>query len=633
VSESKASKSWFETLLLLAFMAALAGGAARHESVTVDELAHTAAGVSYLEKLDLRMNLEHPPLAKALAALPLVLRRARADYTADSWTFSGKSIFHQYLGQWVFGNSFLMHWNDPVRTLWWARVPMLLLTLLLGFTLCVYGSRLGASPWGGLLCLAVFVSYPAFLAFGPLVITDITVTLFSVLVVGQLPQLWHRPSRWQVLNFGLSMGGAFLSKFSAGLLLLVFPAVAVSLRLRPLPEQPAAKTELRAWRRRAWGNFARGILWAVLVVYLVYLVLSWNQPTDSFNFIPHFPASHFLRRFLMPLWLYFEGLALFALSAISRPTFILGRAYAHGVWFYFPVLFFLKSPLAFLCLLLLAGAIAFTIRSRHSPHLSPIAPGLELEWRCLWVSLVVFTASCIANRLDISIRHFAIPLALIILLLAPLPRMLHGLAPLRPKAARAASLATMAFAAAGMVTAIAVYPDYFPFLNLLSMGRPGYLLVNDSNLDWNQALPQVEKFASRRGLERVLLDSYGFSESQAYIPQVQLWDCQQPHPEDADHWAFVSANLLADGSNCLWLLRYVHLEVAGGSMYAFLLPDRIPAAGEPGGPPRPNDYRYFGGFALNNEDVRAVFYRCTRDPRQLEATMKQFAAMAQSRKK
>jgi uncharacterized membrane protein YidH (DUF202 family) len=51
-------------IALLGMMALLAGGAARRESVTVDEVAHVGAGVSYLQKLDLRMNEEHPPLPK-----------------------------------------------------------------------------------------------------------------------------------------------------------------------------------------------------------------------------------------------------------------------------------------------------------------------------------------------------------------------------------------------------------------------------------------------------------------------------------------------------------------------------------------------------------------------------------------
>jgi hypothetical protein len=151
--------------VLLVFMGLLSGGAARRESVTIDEIAHTGAGVSYLQKLDMRMNLEHPPLSKVIAAIPLVLRGAHADYSHISWTFSGSGPFKQYLGEWVFGHWFLMKWNSPQTTLLWARVPMLLMTLLLGYVLYRLGTSLGGTR-GGVLCLAAFVSTPAFLAFG-----------------------------------------------------------------------------------------------------------------------------------------------------------------------------------------------------------------------------------------------------------------------------------------------------------------------------------------------------------------------------------------------------------------------------------------------------------------------------------
>src|SRR5215510_11153166 len=110
-------------VLLLALMAVLAGAAALRESVTVDEVSHIGAGVSYLQKLDLRMNPEHPPLAKVLAALPLVLRGVRADYSHISWTFSEK-FFPAFVGQWVFGESLLEKWNEPKTILRWARLPM-----------------------------------------------------------------------------------------------------------------------------------------------------------------------------------------------------------------------------------------------------------------------------------------------------------------------------------------------------------------------------------------------------------------------------------------------------------------------------------------------------------------------------
>src|SRR5499427_3655387 len=111
-------------VLLLALMAVLAGGAALHESVTVDEVSHIGAGVSYLQRLDLRLNPEHPPLPKVLAALPLVFRSVRADYRHISWNFSEK-FFQAFVGQWVFGEWFLEKWNEPKTVLAWARFPML----------------------------------------------------------------------------------------------------------------------------------------------------------------------------------------------------------------------------------------------------------------------------------------------------------------------------------------------------------------------------------------------------------------------------------------------------------------------------------------------------------------------------
>jgi hypothetical protein len=181
-------------------------------------------------------------------------------------------------------------------------------------------------------------------------------------------------------------------------------------------------------------------------------------------------------------------------------------------------------------------------------------------------------------------------------------------------------------------TAIRVYPNYFSFINSLGMGHPGYLLVNDSNLDWNHALPEVEKFVSQHGLNNVLLDDYGLSEPQAYVPQAQPWDCQRPAPSDNGHWAVVSANLMADGSNCVWLMHYPHQELAGGSMYAFQLPHSIPAAGTPAGPPTPENYRFFGGMGVNGEDFRTILGRCIRDPQQLGPTMRRFAEMSQNQK-
>jgi 4-amino-4-deoxy-L-arabinose transferase-like glycosyltransferase len=609
-------------VLLLALMAVLADGAARRESATFDEIAHIGAGASYLQKLDMRMNEEHPPLAKVLAAVPLVIRGVHADYSQASWSFSGSGMFKQYLGEWVFGHWLITRWNDPIATVFWARQPMLFLTLALGIVLFLYGSRLG-DQWGGLLCLCAYATMPVILAFGPLVLTDIAITLFVVLTLWTFASMWRSPSRGTVLLFGLAFGGALLSKFSAGLLFFCFLAFILSLRWLPAPEQPADKAELRAWRRLRWRSLTKGILVAALVVYAVYFVLSWNEPTDSLGVLGHNAAALFLRRVLMAPWIYLRGLAIFAFTE-KPPAFILGHSYPHGVWFFFPVLFLLKSPLAFLLLLVLALVVGFVAKFRPD-RLAVIPEGMELHWRAVWVFLMVFTAACILSRFQFSVRHFSVSIVLLILLLAPLPRALYQLRSSGWPAARTGVWLTVALALASIATAVRVYPYYLPFLNSMDGGRPAYDLMADSNLDWNQGLLEVESFVRQRSLTNALIDAYGFSDPAVYVPEAKLWNCQKAVPEDGGQWAFVSVNLIQESHNCNWLLQYPHEALAGGSMYAFQLPRVIPPAGTPSGPPLPENYRDFAHSSFG--DLRLIFLNCIRDPQQLQPTWDRMMAM------
>jgi len=610
-------------LLLLVFMALLMGGSMRRESITLDEVAHIGAGVSYLQKLDLRLNTEHPPLGKAIAALPLVLRGTKADYSGVTWSFSN-GFFNEYMGEWVFGHWLTMTWNDPYSTVFWARVPMLLITLLLGWLIYRCGTRL-SNAWGGLLCLSFYVSMPTFLTFGPLVLTDIIFTFFALLTLWAFADMWRTPQRDTTVKFGLALGGAILSKFSAGILFFCFVAFILSLRIWKLPEMPTDKTELNAWRRRRWGCLIKATALAACLVYTVYFVLSWNQPTNTFSVIPGFTASLFVRRLLMPVWVFLQGLTLFAFTA-SRPTYILGHSYQHGLWFYFPVVFVLKSTLAFLGTLLLAGLVAFIGKRRIKAGL--IAEGRRLHWRAVWVFLLVFTGMCIVSRLTISIRHFSVPMVLITLLLAPLPTTLQALQSSGWKMARAGLWAMVALAVVSIFTVLRAYPYFMPFLNSLSAGRPSYYLVNDSNLDWNQALPDVEQWVQHRGIRNVLIDEYGFSDPTAYVPQARRWNCQEPGDADAGQWAVVSAGMIMDGHNCPWLLQYPHEPIAAGSMYAFQLPAVIPAIGTPNGPRAPGARHNLGG-APNEANFSQILADCIRDPNQMQPTMEHFQKMYQ----
>jgi hypothetical protein len=607
-------------VLLLVFMGLLAGRAALRESVTIDEVSHIGSGVSYLQTFELRLNEEHPPLPKVLAALPLVLRGTRADYSHVSWTVSERFL-PAFLGQWVFGEWLLERWNDPVPTLALARLPMLSLTLLLGWVIFVLARRLGGDA-GGLLCLAVYVSTPLFIVFGPLVHTDLAVTLFTLLTLWTFGEVWQTPTRKGAIWLGLSLAGALLSKFTSGILFFAFGAVALSTRWRSLPGQPVTRPEARAWRRLRWREVRKAILWAAVVVYGVYFVLSIRQSTDALDLVGHGSLFVPLRRLLMPPWLYLRGVLMVLLTS-NRPTFLLGHVYSHGVWFYFPVVFLLKSPPGFLGLLLLAAVLALKTRGLGEATASRIPVELAAHWRVLWTALIVFTGACLASRMTISIRHFSVPVALLILLLAPLPRMLVRLQAPHPWLARSLGVLAGLLAMSCLATAARAYPHFFPYVNALALGRPAYALMSDSNVDWNQGLPEVRRFAEARRLPRLPVDPYGFTDPAVTVPQAELWDCQRPSDADAGQWVVVSANMLLDAHNCSWLLRYTRESIGGGSLYAFRLPPSIPAAGSPGGPPAPAERREFLGAPV---DIRAAFIDYIRHPEKLPRTNEELQA-------
>lgn len=445
--------------VLLVVMFFLTGGAALRESATVDEVAHVGAGLSYLQRLDLRLNPEHPPLGKVLAAIPLVLRGTRADYAGPAWTIAN-DFFPAYGAQWIFGDAVLGRWNVWKPTLLWARLPMLVLTLIFAWLMYCYGSRLGG-PWGGLLCLVAYVTTPAFLTFGPLVITDLPVTLFSVIALWQLGEIWVTASRRNSVMFGLALAGALLSKFTGLLIVLVIPILFLHTRFWPTSDQPGEPPARKTWRRARWRCAWQGVAWAAVVVYGVYFLLSWNQPDDALNRVGSGSLAWLIRRPLMPLWLYCRGL-LFMLVTSSRPTYLFGHAYPHGFPLYFPVVMALKSTLPYLLLLSLAAVLSVIARKSG---VKTIPEAFRPHWRVLIVGFLVFLSACLLSRLNISIRHFMVPIALLTLMLAPLPRTMNRL-PHR----RILQGSTILLAAGSLISVARAYPYFFPFVNALAWG-------------------------------------------------------------------------------------------------------------------------------------------------------------------
>jgi hypothetical protein len=126
-------------VIVLGIMAAAMVRSALLECQTWDEGIHLAAGYSYLQTGQFRLNPEHPPLFKLLAALPLLLLRPELPTQHPSWA---KANVFDFAVQFMYGNRV-----DADTILFWGRPVTILLTLLLGLALALWTRRsFGPAP-------------------------------------------------------------------------------------------------------------------------------------------------------------------------------------------------------------------------------------------------------------------------------------------------------------------------------------------------------------------------------------------------------------------------------------------------------------------------------------------------------
>ena len=176
-------------------------------SATADEPIHLAAGYSYWQTRDFRMNPEHPPLVKLLAGLPLLLLRPKFDTSHADWPNAAQDIF---------GFRFL-YGNDADRLLFWGRMPMVLVAALGGVVTFFWARDLFGSA-AGVFATGLYSFSPNLLAHGMLVTTDVPLAVFWLLTLYLFWKQHDNPSWRSDAAVGLALGAAMASKFSGAFL-------------------------------------------------------------------------------------------------------------------------------------------------------------------------------------------------------------------------------------------------------------------------------------------------------------------------------------------------------------------------------------------------------------------------------
>ena len=259
--------------ILLAVMFILMLGSSLGDSLTTDEQAHIPAGYSYVKHFDFRLNPEHPPIVKALAGIPLLFLNLNFPTNIPSWTTDINA-------QWAQGTIFIFESGNNVEWLiFWARLPMILLTLLLGvlaywFAKKRFGQKVAA------LTLFLFAFSPTFIAHGHLVTTDIGASIGFLIGIWTFIRFLENPSGKNILIAGIALGIAELLKFSTFLLIPVYGVFLIVWAATQMQETWTAR--LKTFAALAGKTVLIGVI-GVILILLVYAIFTQNYPALSYK--------------------------------------------------------------------------------------------------------------------------------------------------------------------------------------------------------------------------------------------------------------------------------------------------------------------------------------------------------------
>jgi hypothetical protein len=596
--------------LILGFMLVVSVLNSANDSAIFDETAHIPAGYTYMRYLDMRLNPEHPPLIKDLAGLPLLFMNLNFDQTGDFWTDSVD-------GQWDAGRSFLWHMdNNADRIIFWSRIPIVLLSLLLGWFIFKWTREISGIA-AGLFALAIYAFDPNILGHNHFVTTDIGICAFMVFSFYYFLKFIRYPSWKRTIIFGIFLGLVQLAKFSS---VLLFPVYGLAMIIYPLVIIKINKQESSfIFRLKSVGKYlGKGITAgaiSILVVWMLYTLNTFHMPTAkladiiNYQFSPksEMASAKTVNRVLLsldgnnltkPLAEYFLGVGMvFKRVAGGNGAYFMGQVSSKAFPAYFPTVFLIKEPLPNLFLMLsalllsLAGFAKFLsseARNKFQKFWEKIAGYLRENITSASLAMFIFLYSymSVTGNLNIGFRHLfpILPFAYILTakVIFDFWKKLHS---------RQSELifgiilsALVLFLVSGTVSA---YPAYMSYFNQTAGGpKNGYKFVTDSNADWGQDLKRLKIWINEynndnpvKPIDKIHLNYFGGADIGYYFGDqaIDWWDSRRPLEPG---WYAISTNYLMgsfydkekkDSESYRWMENLKPVAQVGTSIFMYYI--------------------------------------------------------------
>jgi hypothetical protein len=452
-------------LLALVFVV-LAGSAMLRTSVTFDEVVFSTAGARGLATGDFRMVNDHPRLAQYLYGVPAWLTASKLPSEEGStWNWYSR---YQYARVMLWGSG-----NSAERIIAATRMVALLFGVLTVLATYLLSRRYLDATWA-LLAAGLVAFLPDTLAQSGVAYNDIPLAFGLLVSVHALDSAVRSPTPLRVAAAAFACALTACVKYSG---VVVMPILFALLAL----EAFSGRWKDAAWRRsvlRAIPLFAAVVYATIALLYLG----DWRL-ADFFAGLQEITRS----------------------SMAGRVAFLLGERNVGGWWYFFPVAFALKTPLALHVLMLLALVAGFAAARAGRWRDLLASPA-----RAPAVALVIFLGALLASRVNIGTRH-ALPMMPMLCILVAL-----GIRRLWLPAHAAVRAAVGAVIAGYVISSASHYPYFISYLSEYASGRPLHETLVDSNTDWGQGLVALRTFMQERGIDRVGLGYFGTAVPEGY---------------------------------------------------------------------------------------------------------------------
>lgn len=528
------------TLLLIMFSAAFFS--MTRDSLTFDELAHIPAGYSYLIKKDYRVNPEHPPLAKDLSAIPLSFLNLNFPSESSNWT--QKESAPAWWVQFDLGNEFIYKSdNNPKSIIFWARLPMILLLVSLGCLLFLWTKELAGKTMA-LMVLILFAFSPTFLAHGRLVTTDVAASFGVIISIYSWLKFLKNPNKKNIILAGILFGIAMCLKFSLVLLIPFFAIITIVYALVNNKKEKLPEYILKAIVIGLFGLF--------FIVSPIYSFHIQNYPLEQqirdtladlapgkISLIKDTIVGMAKIPLLRPLAQYFRGIAMtLQRASFGNTVYFLGKISADGWWYYFPIIYLLKVPLAFHIITLLGIIGLLSVKRKDW-----IKKNFTIFSLILFIS--IYWLSAIVGNLNIGIRHILPTIPLIYIVVAMGIKKLLDSSTKNKKNIKSILAILLIWYIGSSVSA---FPNYIPYFNELAGGTDnGYKFAVDSNYDWGQDFHKLLEFIEKEKIETIYLDYFGGENPEYYLGDRYIKFNPKEITELPKGWIAISLNQLQGG--------------------------------------------------------------------------------------